>query len=183
MSLSSLKSLSSPLFHISLLSTISSLIVTPLKEIVKTKTKPDSEREMADWAPVFVAVVLFILLSPGLLIQIPGRGRYIEFSTFHTSGVSILVHAVLFFALICIFLFAIGIHLYLGKWNNRFITFLVLGFFRFGSVLVCIFPWIESQVNFALFLNYLIFVLELYIISLFSWNLLLNKNIVKSVYF
>ncbi|EEF50888.1 conserved hypothetical protein [Ricinus communis] len=45
---------------------------------------------MSDWGPVFVAVVLFILLTPGLLIQIPGRHRFIEFGNFQTSGVSIL---------------------------------------------------------------------------------------------
>ncbi|XP_065878746.1 uncharacterized protein [Euphorbia lathyris] len=70
---------------------------------------------MSDWGPVFIAVVLFILLTPGLLIQIPGRNRFIEFGNFQTSGVSILVHAVLYFALICIFLLAIGVHMYIGS--------------------------------------------------------------------
>ncbi|GLT57149.1 hypothetical protein SLA2020_301380 [Shorea laevis] len=69
---------------------------------------------MADWGPVFMAVMLFILLSPGLLIQIPGRSRYIEFSNFHTSGVSTLVHSILYFAFMCIFLLAIGVHVYIG---------------------------------------------------------------------
>ncbi|MBA0758694.1 hypothetical protein Gotri_021667, partial [Gossypium trilobum] len=32
---------------------------------------------MSDWGPVFVAVVLFILLTPGLLIQVPGKSRAI----------------------------------------------------------------------------------------------------------
>ncbi|XP_057482539.1 uncharacterized protein LOC130769282 isoform X2 [Actinidia eriantha] len=65
---------------------------------------------MSDWGPVFVAVVLFILLTPGLLIQVPGRNRLVEFGNFQTSGVSILVHSILYFALICIFLLAIGVH-------------------------------------------------------------------------
>ncbi|XP_047982944.1 uncharacterized protein LOC125223719 isoform X2 [Salvia hispanica] len=69
---------------------------------------------MSDWGPVFVAVVLFVLLSPGLLIQIPGGNRYVEFGNFKTSGVSILVHALIYFALMCIFLLAIGIHVYMG---------------------------------------------------------------------
>ncbi|KAM3286833.1 hypothetical protein P3S67_025632 [Capsicum chacoense] len=69
---------------------------------------------MSDWGPVFVAVVLFVLLTPGLLVQVPGRSRFVEFSNFQTSGVSILVHSLLYFALICIFLLAIGIHLYTG---------------------------------------------------------------------
>ncbi|OIT02382.1 hypothetical protein A4A49_56577 [Nicotiana attenuata] len=70
---------------------------------------------MSDWGPVFVAVVLFVLLSPGLLIQAPGRNRFVEFSNFQTSGVSILVHSVVYFALMCIFLLAIGVHLYMGS--------------------------------------------------------------------
>jgi cytochrome b subunit of formate dehydrogenase len=70
---------------------------------------------MSDWGPVFVAVVLFILLTPGLLIQIPGRQRLVEFGNFQTSGVSILVHSILYFALICIFLLAVGVHMYVGS--------------------------------------------------------------------
>ncbi|KAL5581386.1 hypothetical protein UlMin_013828 [Ulmus minor] len=69
---------------------------------------------MSDWGPVFVAVVLFILLTPGLLIQIPGKSRMVEFGNFQTSGVSILVHSILYFALISIFLLAVGVHMYMG---------------------------------------------------------------------
>ena len=57
----------------------------------------EREREMgADWGPVVVAIVLFILLSPGLLFQLPARKRGIEFGNMYTSGISILVHSVLF---------------------------------------------------------------------------------------
>ncbi|KAJ3683273.1 hypothetical protein LUZ60_013500 [Juncus effusus] len=69
---------------------------------------------MADWGPVFVSIVLFILLVPGLLFQIPGKNRIIEFGNFQTSALSILVHSVIFFALSAIFLIAIGVHIYLG---------------------------------------------------------------------
>ncbi|XP_057454783.1 uncharacterized protein LOC130746243 [Lotus japonicus] len=69
---------------------------------------------MADWGPVFVSVVLFILLTPGLLIQIPGKSRMVEFGNFQTSGASILVHSILYFVLVCIFLLAIGVHMYMG---------------------------------------------------------------------
>ncbi|XP_057437529.1 uncharacterized protein LOC130729713 [Lotus japonicus] len=69
---------------------------------------------MQDWGPVFVSVVLFILLTPGLLVQIPGRSRVVEFGNFQTSGLSILVHAVLYFAFVCIFLLAVRIHMYTG---------------------------------------------------------------------
>ncbi|XP_059452033.1 uncharacterized protein LOC132182727 [Corylus avellana] len=66
---------------------------------------------MSDWGPVFVAVVLFIVLTPGLLIQIPGKHRFIEFGNFQTSAISILIHSILYFALICIFLLAVGVHI------------------------------------------------------------------------
>ncbi|OAY74216.1 uncharacterized protein LOC109722673 [Ananas comosus] len=69
---------------------------------------------MSDWGPVFIALVLFILLSPGLLFQIPGKSRIVEFGNFQTSGVSIVVHALIFFALLAIFIIAIGVHMFLG---------------------------------------------------------------------
>ncbi|CAI0457773.1 unnamed protein product [Linum tenue] len=69
---------------------------------------------MIDWGPVFIAVMLFIILTPGLLIQLPGNARYVEFSNFQTSGASVLVHAVLYFCFMCIFLLAASIHMYIG---------------------------------------------------------------------
>ncbi|KAA0056546.1 hypothetical protein E5676_scaffold1154G00140 [Cucumis melo var. makuwa] len=44
----------------------------------------------ADWGPVVVAVALFILLSPGLLFQLPARIRVVEFGNMNTSGIAIL---------------------------------------------------------------------------------------------
>ncbi|XVF57766.1 hypothetical protein PTKIN_Ptkin07bG0008600 [Pterospermum kingtungense] len=44
----------------------------------------------ADWGPIIIAVVLFILLSPGLLFQLPSRTRVIEFGNMCTSGIAIL---------------------------------------------------------------------------------------------
>ena len=74
-----------------------------------------SRREkMADWGPVVIAVVLFVLLTPGLLFQIPGRGRIIEFGNMQTSGASILVHTIIYFGLITILLIAVGVHIYTG---------------------------------------------------------------------
>jgi hypothetical protein len=55
-----------------------------------------------------------VLLTPGLLFQLPAHGRIVGFGTMHTSGITILVHAVLYFALITIFLVAIGVHIYAG---------------------------------------------------------------------
>ncbi|XP_047159419.1 uncharacterized protein LOC124829878 [Vigna umbellata] len=69
---------------------------------------------MSDWGPVVIAVVLFVLLSPGLLIQVPGKSRVVEFGNMQTSGVSILIHTIVFFGLITIFLIAIGVHINTG---------------------------------------------------------------------
>ncbi|KAM0935925.1 hypothetical protein DsansV1_C27g0197981 [Dioscorea sansibarensis] len=69
---------------------------------------------MADWGPVVIAVVLFVLLTPGLLFQLPANGRLVEFGNFQTSGISILVHTIIYFGLITIFLIAIGVHIYTG---------------------------------------------------------------------
>ncbi|XP_062019210.1 uncharacterized protein LOC133735793 [Rosa rugosa] len=41
---------------------------------------------MADWGPVVIAVVLFVLLSPGLLFQLLGKSRVVEFGNMQTSG-------------------------------------------------------------------------------------------------
>ncbi|KAK9669899.1 hypothetical protein RND81_13G162300 [Saponaria officinalis] len=67
---------------------------------------------MADWGPVIMTLVLFILLTPGLLFQVPGKNRVIEFGNMQTSGMSILVHTVIYFCLITIFLIAVGVHIY-----------------------------------------------------------------------
>ncbi|MQM06711.1 hypothetical protein Taro_039532 [Colocasia esculenta] len=69
---------------------------------------------MADWGAVFMAVLLFVLLTLGLLFQLPGRNQCMEFGNFQTNGVSIVVHTIIYFALISIFLLAVGVHMYIG---------------------------------------------------------------------
>ncbi|XP_042447195.1 uncharacterized protein LOC122034485 [Zingiber officinale] len=69
---------------------------------------------MADWGPVFVAVVLFVLLSPGLLFQVPAKGRVVEFGNLQTSGMSIFIHSIIFLGLAAVFILAIGVHVHLG---------------------------------------------------------------------
>ncbi|XP_051117201.1 uncharacterized protein LOC127241945 [Andrographis paniculata] len=66
----------------------------------------------ADWGPVAVAVAMFILLSPGLLFQIPARSRFIEFGNLCTSAISILVHALLYLAVYTILVIAVGVHIH-----------------------------------------------------------------------
>ncbi|KAM0935926.1 hypothetical protein DsansV1_C27g0197991 [Dioscorea sansibarensis] len=67
-----------------------------------------------DWGPVIIAVVLFILLSPGLLFQLPARSRVVEFGNMNTSGLSILVHSIIFFAILTILVIAVGVHIHTG---------------------------------------------------------------------
>ncbi|CAN1850240.1 hypothetical protein LINPERHAP1_LOCUS39752 [Linum perenne] len=71
--------------------------------------------KMADWGPVVIAVVLFVLLTPGLLCQIPGgSGNVIGLCNFQTSPISIFIHTIIYFGLITIFLIAIGVHISTG---------------------------------------------------------------------
>nr|KYP53101.1 hypothetical protein KK1_024922 [Cajanus cajan] len=56
---------------------------------------------------VVVVVILCVLLMPGLLFQVPG-------GNFKTSGASILVHSLLYFGLICLFLISIKIYFYIS---------------------------------------------------------------------
>ncbi|KAK1427735.1 hypothetical protein QVD17_16429 [Tagetes erecta] len=73
---------------------------------------------MADWGPVLVAVVLFVLLTPGLLFQLPGHNRVVEFGSMTTSCAAVIVHAVIFFGVLTLFLITIGVHVYAGTPNS-----------------------------------------------------------------
>ncbi|KAI3713288.1 hypothetical protein L1987_71862 [Smallanthus sonchifolius] len=65
-----------------------------------------------DLGPSVVAVAMFILLSPGLLFQMPARTRVMEFGNMYTSAISILIHAVLYFCIYTILVVTIGIHIH-----------------------------------------------------------------------
>ncbi|KAG5234150.1 hypothetical protein OIU78_016851 [Salix suchowensis] len=67
-----------------------------------------------NWGPVIIAVALFVVLIPGLLFQIPGKNRVVEFGNMQTSAASMAVHAIIYFGLITIFLIAIGVHVHAG---------------------------------------------------------------------
>ncbi|XP_071742516.1 uncharacterized protein [Rutidosis leptorrhynchoides] len=69
---------------------------------------------MADWGPVLVAVVLFVLLTPGLLFQLPGHNRLVEFGSMRTSCPAVIVHAIIFFGMLTLFLITVGVHIYAG---------------------------------------------------------------------
>ncbi|PUZ64380.1 hypothetical protein GQ55_3G139500 [Panicum hallii var. hallii] len=88
----------------------------PAGDLNSKKEEPSSTKQgrMSDWGPVVIAVVLFVLLSPGLLFQLPGRCSFVDFGNLHTSAASIVVHSIIFFALIAIFVIVIGVHITTG---------------------------------------------------------------------
>ncbi|KAG7537404.1 hypothetical protein ISN44_As13g012980 [Arabidopsis suecica] len=57
---------------------------------------------MSEWVAVVVATVLFVVLSPGLLFQVPGNNNFVDFGKMETSGYSILLHAFLYFGLVTV---------------------------------------------------------------------------------
>lgn len=69
---------------------------------------------MADWAPVLVGVVLFVLLSPGLLFAFPGTGKQLEFGAMKTNGKAVFIHTLLFFAIYSVIIVALHLHIYTG---------------------------------------------------------------------
>ncbi|PKA63809.1 hypothetical protein AXF42_Ash004818 [Apostasia shenzhenica] len=69
---------------------------------------------MADWAPVVVGVLLFVLLSPGLVFELPGNHRVAELGSMRTNGKAIFIHTIIFFALFSIIIVALHLHIYTG---------------------------------------------------------------------
>lgn len=61
-----------------------------------------------------MAVLLFPLLSPGVLFQLPANDRVVQFVNFKTNGFAIIIHAVIYFALLTIFIIAFDVHIYTG---------------------------------------------------------------------
>ncbi|KAK4370783.1 hypothetical protein RND71_010258 [Anisodus tanguticus] len=69
---------------------------------------------MLDWAPIIIGYILFVLLSPGLIFQLPGNQRHVEFSSFNTNGKAILLHTLLFFVFFTILILAFRIRILFG---------------------------------------------------------------------
>ncbi|GMN57495.1 hypothetical protein TIFTF001_026606 [Ficus carica] len=69
---------------------------------------------MADWGPVVIGVVLFVLLQPGLLFQLPGHYHPMDFGSMKTNGKSIAVHTLIFFVLYAILILVVHVHIYTG---------------------------------------------------------------------
>ncbi|XP_019056814.1 PREDICTED: uncharacterized protein LOC109116225 [Tarenaya hassleriana] len=66
-------------------------------------THTRTQTKMSEWIAVVVATALFVLLSPGLLFQVPGKKVFVEFGNSETSYASILLHAFIFFGIITVF--------------------------------------------------------------------------------
>jgi hypothetical protein len=69
---------------------------------------------MMDWAPVVVGVALFVLLSPGLLFELPGTHRLVDFGSLRVTGISATVHTLLFFVIFAVIFIACDVHIYTG---------------------------------------------------------------------
>ncbi|KAL8521062.1 hypothetical protein ACS0TY_011562 [Phlomoides rotata] len=67
---------------------------------------------MRDYAALLIGTALFALLSPGLLLQLPGKQRPAEFLNMKTSLVSMLLHTLIYALLLTLFLILLNIHLY-----------------------------------------------------------------------
>ena len=68
---------------------------------------------MRDWAPSIIATALFALLCPGGVLQMPGRQRPVDLMNLKTSLPPMLVHAIIYFLLLMLFLVILEPHLYI----------------------------------------------------------------------
>ncbi|XP_009344918.1 uncharacterized protein LOC103936776 [Pyrus x bretschneideri] len=67
---------------------------------------------MKDWAAPLIASALFAFLSPGLVFQMPGKERPLEFMNMKTNIASMFLHAVIYGLLLILFLIILDIHIY-----------------------------------------------------------------------
>lgn len=67
---------------------------------------------MNDWAASLIAAALFAFLSPGLVFQMPGKERPLDFMNMKTSLAAIFVHMVIYGLLLVLLLVILHVHLY-----------------------------------------------------------------------
>lgn len=67
---------------------------------------------MNDWAASLIAAALFAFLSPGLVFQMPGKERPLDFMNMKTSLAAIVVHMVIYGLLLVLLLVILHVHLY-----------------------------------------------------------------------
>ncbi|XP_031380315.1 uncharacterized protein LOC116195336 [Punica granatum] len=68
---------------------------------------------MNDWAAPLIASALFAFLCPGLVVQMPGKNRPIDFLSMQTNMAAVFVHAVLFGLLLILFFVVLNVHIYI----------------------------------------------------------------------
>ncbi|GFP94039.1 hypothetical protein PHJA_001548300 [Phtheirospermum japonicum] len=67
---------------------------------------------MKDYAGVMIATALFAFLSPGLVFQLPGKHKPIDFLNMNTSVVSMLLHTLIYGLLLILLLVVLDLHIY-----------------------------------------------------------------------
>lgn len=67
---------------------------------------------MKDYAALLIGTALFAFLAPGLLIQLPGKHRPVDFLNMKTSVASMLVHTVIYALFLILFIIVLNVHLY-----------------------------------------------------------------------
>ncbi|KAJ4830214.1 hypothetical protein Tsubulata_035748 [Turnera subulata] len=65
-----------------------------------------------DWAAPLIAAALFAFLCPGLVFQMPGKERPIDFMNRKTSLASMFIHLVIYGLLLILFFVVLHVHLY-----------------------------------------------------------------------
>lgn len=67
---------------------------------------------MIDYAAVMIGTALFAFLCPGLVLQLPGKNKPVEFLNMKTSVLAMVLHAVIYGLLLVLFLVMLNIHIY-----------------------------------------------------------------------
>lgn len=57
---------------------------------------------------------MFVLLTPGLLFQLPARTRVVEHGNMATSAVAILVHAIILSCILILVVDTMDVHVYIA---------------------------------------------------------------------
>nr|VDD61692.1 unnamed protein product [Brassica oleracea] len=70
------------------------------------------EKDMHDWAAPLIASALFASLSPGLILQFPGKESPVDFMNMKTTVASIFVHTILYGLFLILFLVVLNVHVY-----------------------------------------------------------------------
>ena len=80
-----------------------SAVVDSLKKVSSTVTQPKKLTALLGNNEVMQVVLLFALLSPGLLLQVPASGQNafdVQWMNMKTSQVSVLMHALVLFVVL-----------------------------------------------------------------------------------